>query len=103
MSPPHLIIHIRTAQPVSRGHCRVFGAHRAIPNEKTPCNAFPGNAMTERRNTFDELQAVYLKRHILHRQIHFVKMCWNSDTLKRVLNYFLKYFFPIIILSTHVV
>lgn len=32
--------------------CRVLGGHRASSNEKTPCNAFPGNAKTKRRNTF---------------------------------------------------
>ena len=48
--------------------CRVLGAHRAISNGKTPCNAFLRTANTDDRTTFGQLQAVYLKRHILHRQ-----------------------------------
>ena len=65
--PSHHSFSVRATRISRATACRVLGAHRAISNEKAPCNAFLGTAKTEDRNTFEKLQAVYLQRYILHR------------------------------------
>ena len=94
-SPAHLIIHFRSAQPVTRGQQLSHKTEFSGPAEpfQTRKRLATISLAKPRQNGKTLLKSYKLfKETYITLPIHSVKICRNSDTLARVVNYFLNIF-----------